>query len=166
MLICLVIALTGLASNQAEFKTDHVRISVDIHSNIYTYRVTNLGTNPIVHFEVRQHAAYDFIAPEGWQKEVSSSVFRAWTSNPETAIHSRETARFSLRVSSKGAVLGRTLAKVRLQSGETVTLSGVWTPVPEPCSYIALVAGLVLVVLLLHTGVLAYRDRRARKSVN
>ncbi len=164
MVVYLAIVLAGMVSNQAEFKTDDVRICVDVQSSVYTYKVTNLGASPIVRFEVKGHAAYNFMAPEGWQKVVSSGVFQAWTSEHRAAIRSNKTAEFSLRVSSEGAVLGRVPAKVQFRSGETATVAGVWAPVREPRSYIALVVGLILVVLLLHTAIFVYRDRRGKKA--
>ena len=160
----MIIALTGMVSGQAEFKADCVRICVNVQSNIYTYKVTNLSTSPIVRFEVKQHVSYNFIVPEGWQHEISSGVLQAWTSNRQMAIQPDRTAEFSLRVSSRGAVLGRTPAKVQFQSGETITVPGVWAPTPEPRSYIALVVGLVLILLLLHTTALVYKSRRAKKA--
>jgi len=164
MLVYLIVAFAGLVSNQAEFETDHVRIRVTIKSNIYTYEVTNLSESPIVHFEVKRYAAYNFIVPEGWQEESSSDIFRASTSNSQTAILSNETAEFSLRVSSAGAVLGTTPAKVQFQSGKTSTVPGVWAPVAEPRSYGALVAGLITAIVLLHTAFLVYRNRRRPKA--
>ena len=167
MLIYMIVALAGMVPGQAEFKTDDVHICVNIQSSIYTYKVTNLATSPIVRFEVKQHAAYNFIVPNGWQKEISAGVFRAWANDPQAAIQSKKTAEFSLRVSSKGAVLGREPAKVGFQSGKTIAVSGVWVPVPEPRSYIALVAAAILIILLVHTAVLVSRDRReGKKPIN
>lgn len=50
MLLCLILALAGTIPGQAEFKADSVLICVDIHSSIYNYKLTNLGTSPIVGF--------------------------------------------------------------------------------------------------------------------
>ncbi len=171
-IVLLSAAMSGLAVDyqkpgcgQAEFKTDEVCIGVGIQSNIYTYKLTNLSTVPIVSLEVKQHAAYNFLVPEGWQKEVSKDTFRAWTDNPQTAIKANQTVEFSMRVSSQGAVLGGRTAKVQFQIGKAVTIPNVWVPVPEPRSYIALVVGIIAVILLLHVAILARREHRKEKDV-
>lgn len=162
MLVVLAIALAGVSSVQeTEFTTDQVRIAVNIRSSIYEYHVTNLSRTPIVRFEVAEHAAYNFEAPEGWEKEVSSGVFRAWTNKRRAGILLNKTAMFSLRVSSRGAVLGRRPVTVGFRAGENISVPNVLSAVPEPASHVGLVAGVILVILLLHTIVLVYRDRRA-----
>jgi len=160
MLAYVFIALTIATPNQAEFKTDQVSIKVDIQSNIFKYEVTNLGASPIVGFEAQHHASYNFIVPDGWHKEDSSDLFKAWTDDLELAIGPGKTAEFSMRVSSRGAVLGRAPAKVRFQSGQTATVPNVWSPSPEPRSYIFLIAGLTLFIILLHTAALVRKNRR------
>lgn len=164
VLTYLIIVLAVMLPGEAEFKNDQVNVHVNIRANIYTYKVTNLSTSPIVRFEVDEHACYNFMVPEGWEKEISSGLFRAWTTNPQAAIRSNKTAEFSQRVSSTGAVLGRAPAKVQFQSGKTLMVPEVWVPVSEPASYIALVTGLVLSIVLLHTAILLYRDRRGSKA--
>jgi len=153
-----------LPPNQAEFRDEHVCIAVDIESNIYTYKVSNLSSSPIVGFTVTQHAAYNFQAPDGWQMDTSGKLFQAWTEIPTTGIAPGKTSQFSLRVSSKGAVLGRAPAKLELQSGRTIELANVWSPVPEPRSHIALVAGIMFLIVLLHSSIIILRNRRVRKS--
>lgn len=166
MLIYLVIALTGITGavpGQAEFKTKEVAICVNLQANIYTYKVTNLSISAIKSFEVSQHVAYNFTAPNGWQIETSQGIFRAWTNDTKTAIATGKTAEFSLRVSSKGAVLGGKKAKVEFQSGKTITVPGVWSPVQEPKSYIFWLTGLILLLLLLHTAIVTGKDFRRKK---
>jgi hypothetical protein len=165
VLIFLIIALTGISPNQAEFHNGEVSICVDIHSNIYKYNVTDLATSPIVEFEIRPHASYNFIVPEGWQNETSRGVFRAWSSSSQKAIYPNQSADFSVRVSSTGAVLGRIPVTVHLADGRTSTVAGVWAPTPEPRSYIALVAGLLIAIMVIHTAILTYRERARRKNL-
>ena len=157
-----LVALALLAPNQAEFKTEQVNILVDIQSNIFQYNVTNLASSPIVYFEVYHHAAYNFEAPEGWHKEHSSKLFKAWTDDPHSAISQNKTGRFSMRVSSRGAVLGRAPAIVKFQSGPSVAVPDVWSSSPEPKSYVFLIAGLLLLIILLHTAVIIHKDRRRK----
>lgn len=164
MLMYLIIALATAVPNQAHFESNQVDICVNVHSNIYTYKVTNLGSKSIVGFEIKKYASYNFMVPDGWQMDTSSGLFHAWTTDAQTAITKNKTAEFSLRVSSKGAVLGVSAARVQLQSGQTVIVPGVWGPVPEPRSYIVLIGGLILLILLLHTVILTCRHRRKAKT--
>jgi hypothetical protein len=153
---------SNLAPGQAEFQTEEVIIRVNINSSIYTYKVTNLGMSPIVSFSILQHASYNFNAPDGWEKQVLAGQFRAWTNNSQMAIQPKETAEFSMRVSSKGAVLGKAPAIIQFQSGQTATVPGVWVPTHEPRSYIVLIAFVVLLIIILHTSVLARRNRQKK----
>jgi hypothetical protein len=159
MLLYLFTALALLAPNQAEFKTEQVAILVDIQSNIFQYNITNLASSPVVYFEVNHHAAYNFEVPEGWHKEHSSDIFKAWTDDPQSAIGPDKTAEFSMRVSSRGAVLTRAPVKIQFLSGQTSIVPAVWCPAPEPKSYVFLIAGLFLFIILLHTIVLVRKDR-------
>lgn len=152
------------SSNQAEFKNEQACISVNIWSNIYTYKLTNLSKSPIIGFEVGQHASYNFEVPEGWKMDISPEIFQTWTENSKMGIAPKKTAEFSLRVSSVGAVLGLVPAKIKLQSGETITIPAVWSPVPEPKSYIILVSGLILFIVLLHSAIVIFKDRRTQKA--
>jgi len=150
-------------ANQAESSNEYAKITVNIQSNIYRYTVNNLSSSAIVGFEVAQHAAYNFQPPDGWQTDTSGKFFKAWTDTPAAGIAPDETAEFSMRVSSKGAVLGRASAKLKLESGRTIELKDVWCPVPEPKSYIAIVAGVILLIALLHSAIIIKRTRRAIK---
>ena len=158
--VCADRQITNLSPGYAEFKTDQVCIRVKIRSNIYIYEVTNLGTSAIDGFEVKQHVAYNFKGPDGWEGEIYPDTFRAKTNNPKTAIGPNMTAEFSMRVSSKGAVLGLGSAKLHLKSGRNVTVPNLWVSVPEPKSYVVLVAGSIGFILLLHTAILTYNRRR------
>ncbi len=136
---------------QATFKSRQAIVSVDIHSSIYRYKVMNLDTDRIVGFEIAQHAAYNFIAPDGWEKETPPGIFKAYTKEPRHGIEANKTAEFSLRVSSRGAILGSKPAKITFESGKTIIIPQVWAPVPEPKSYIILVAGMILAIIVMHT---------------
>lgn len=150
-------------ANQAEFKDGQASITVGIQSNIYTYKVKNLSSSAIVAFQVGQHAAYNFETPEGWQIDSSGGTFGAWTEIPAKGIAPGQTGEFSMRVSSKGAILGRAAASVKFESGQTAELADVWSPAAEPRSYIALVAGGVLLIVLAHSAIIVARDRRSQK---
>ncbi|UCG46312.1 MAG: hypothetical protein JSU94_12485 [Phycisphaerales bacterium] len=157
-------AESELAANQAEFENDRARIVVSIQSNIYTYDVTNLGESEITGFEVTQHAAYNFKAPEGWQIDISKHLFKATADAPPAGIQPGRTGRFSMRVSSEGAVLGRGTVKLIAESGEAALLEDVLVPVGEPSSHVLIVAAAILFIVVGHSVFLALRKRRAHKS--
>jgi len=136
---------------QAVFKSQDAIITVNIASSIYTYKVTNLNTDRITSFEIGQHASYNFIAPEGWEKKMHENIIHAYATKPSYAIEPNKTAEFSLRISSRGAVLGTAPAKLIFESGKTIIIPGVWAPVAEPKSYIVLVAGIIIAIILIHT---------------
>ena len=159
MLIHITVLLATMAFGEV-FQTEQVSIKVDISSNIYTYDVTNLSTEKIVGFEVGYHAAYNFKVPAGWHEQIASGIFKAWTDDASAGISQNETAQFSDRVSSKGAVLGISPVKVHFQSGKTVIVPDVWASTAEPKSYIALIAAVLLSIVLLHSAIIFRKNRR------
>ena len=163
MSVCLAILLASMFSYEPEFRTDDVSIKFHIWSNDYEYNVTNLSQTPIVGFMIKPHASYFYGAPEGWEKQTSSNLFRTWTDNPQFAISPNQTALFSLRVGSKGAVLRKGSAEVRFQSGKVTVIPDVLVPGSEPKSHLAIVAGTLLFICSLQFAALTYKKRR-RKS--
>jgi hypothetical protein len=161
MLIQITVLLATMTFGEV-FQTEEVSIKVDIQSSIYTYEVTNLSTDKIVGFEVRFHAAYNFKVPVGWHEQVTGGIFKAWTDDAYAGISQNQTAQFSDRVSSQGAVLGSSPVKVHFQSGKTVIVPDVWAPVHEPQSYIFLIAAAIICIMCLHTAVIIYRKKHNR----
>jgi hypothetical protein len=149
---------------EAIFKSPEATVSVNISSSIYTYKVTNLDTDRITGFEIEQHASYDFIVPEGWEKETSLHAFKAYTTKPAYAIELNKTGEFSLRVSSRGAILGKRPVKITFESGKTITIPGVRAPAAEPKSYIALVAGMILAIIVIQTVIATRKSRRPNQT--
>ena len=147
-----------------EFKTDQVSLTVEIASNIYTYRLLNLASTAITGIEIPQHAAYNFQASNSWETEETNNSFRAWTDNNSTAIPPNSAIEFSLRVSSTGAVLGQKPVKIYFKSGQVINIDNVWVSAAEPRSYILLVAGVILAIVILHTVVVVRRNRRKDKD--
>lgn len=154
------------APGQAVFKSQEATIGVDIQSSVYTYKLTNLGTERIVGFETGQSATYNFIVPEGWEKEVTGGIFKSYATRPVYGIEQNRTAEFSQRVSSKGAILGKKDAKIIFESGNATIIPDVWAPVVEPKSYIALVAGLILTVIVVQTLIVTRKFQTASSDVN
>ncbi len=160
MLSCVVVLFLAAVSDLGEFQTDKVSISVNIQSSIYTYQITNRNTSPMVSFEIPEHAAYNFIAPKDWKAEESEGIFKAWTDDFLQGIRSGEKEDFSMRVSSKGAVLGQVPAVIRFHSGESITVPAVWAPVAESRSYIFLVGGVILAIFVFHIWIIAAKQRK------
>jgi hypothetical protein len=86
------------------------------------------------------------------------------TETSSMAIYSGKSKDFSLRVSSRGAVLGLAPIKIKFHSGETITIPDIWAPSPEPISYIYLIIGMLFLILIAHTAIIVYRNRH-RKAI-
>ena len=158
---CLVFTLmlaTGPAS--AEVEAAGVRIQVEVHAGLYTYEVLNLASDPIRSFEINFAQAYNFKSPEGWECEEDGDTFRAWSPRAGDAIHRGEKGQFSLRMNSRGAVLGQADVRLETLSGAPVVVDNVWGAVPEPRAHIVLVGGVVGVIVAFHGLLLARRKSR------
>lgn len=149
--------------NQAQFTNDKASVAVDVSSNIYTYTVSNNTDDPVVGFEIAEHACYNFRTPQRWESDTSGGMFKCWTEDSLFAITPNNTGKFSLRVSSNGAVLGTAPVLLKFQSGAAATIPGVWAPVREPKSSALIVAAAMLVIIAAHILILTLRDRRNRK---
>ncbi len=155
---------TGAPANEAEFTSRQVSLTVNVTSNVYTYELSNSGLVPIVGFELPHHAAYNFQAPQGWKIEADQTVFRTWCTRAEDAIAPGEKKKFSMRVSSKGAVLGRAPARLSLQGGQTTVIPRVWVPVHERRSYIWLIPAIICLLAVTHAILIGIRQRQKAKS--
>ena len=165
MFVYMLITLATMTSDQTVFKTDQVEIAVNIHSSIFQYRITNISQEPINFIEFNHTAAYAFTAPEGWKyKQASPNTFETWTEASKMAIYPDKSKDFSLRVSSRGAVLGLAPIKIKVHSGETITIPDIWAPSPEPTSYLYFILGMLFLILIAHTAIIVYRNRH-RKNV-
>ena len=160
-----ILALTTIAGPAyADVEVDGVRIRASVRANVYTYELTNLRREPVSKVEIPGHESYRFTVPDGWEYSGEGGVLRAWTSNENNAIKPGDSGSFSIRVSSKGASLSLVRAKVELTSGESIVFDKVWGAVPQPTSYIALVAGGVVVIFALHAWLLTRADRKRAKT--
>jgi hypothetical protein len=137
-------------------------VNVTVSASIYSYEVANLHTSPIVGFQIGQYHCYSFEVPDGWEREISPDILRAWTDKPLLAIGSGGKAKFSQRVTSRGAVLGKSDLVLKFASGEKTAVTGVWAPVSEPAAYARTIAAVVLLIVVTHT-VYIVRRRRAEK---
>jgi len=164
LLIAAAVCRAADTPGQATFKSPAAIVSVNISSSIYTYKVTNLDTDRIAGFEIEHHAAYNFKVPNGWEKETSLNSFKAYAAKPLYTIESKKIAEFSLRVSSRGAILGKSPVKITFESGKTITIPAVWAPVREPKSYIVLVAGMILAIIVIHTLITTRKRRQQNQT--
>lgn len=151
--------VAGLVPSAMEVEHDGVRVRVDVHSQVYRWEVTNLSRESIVGFEVGQHHGYNFLAPEGWVAEFDAASFRATTDVGYRALYRDATREFSQRVSSSGAVLGLVNVTLRTVQGETIEIPGVWGPVPESWSTIAVVPVVLALIAIIQTWVGLRRSR-------
>ncbi|MCB9850182.1 MAG: hypothetical protein H6817_05705 [Phycisphaerales bacterium] len=157
-----------IAACQFEAEQDGVRIRAEVASNLYTWTVTNVSAEPITSFAIDVHHTYDFQGPEDWELDgpMPSGAFRAWTTDELRAIRPYKSATFSVRVNSRGAILGEGVATIGLSNGIEVVIPGVWQPVPESRTTIAIVAAGACVLATLHVLGGVVRTRRERSRVN
>ncbi|MCD6392671.1 MAG: hypothetical protein J7M40_04105 [Planctomycetes bacterium] len=163
MLVYFTLIMLGVLPNQAQFTNDKASVVVNVSSNIYTYTVSNNTTDPVVGFEIAEHACYNFKTPERWESDTSGGTFKCWTEDSFFAITPNKAGKFSLRVSSNGAVLGTATVRLKFQSGAAASIPGVWAPVREPETSAIFVAAAMLVIIAAHILILTLRDRRNRK---
>ena len=161
MLVYLLMIVLAVSPNEAEFNTESVSIKASIQSNIFSYEVTNLSNTLITAVELKEHAAYNFKVPEGWQKEIKKGIFRSWVDGSAAGILPQEKAEFSMQVSSRGAVLSKSPVKIQFDSRQIVTVADVWSPAPEPTSYILFIAGVMASLYLFHCFLV---NKKAKKT--
>jgi len=160
-ILCLAdVSYRQLEPGKAEFKTDKAIVRVTVSSSIYTYEVTNLQGSPIVRFKIGQHHSYAFTPPDGWERQSEKDFFCADTNRPDKTIGFRQTKDFSVRVSSRGAVLGKSDIELRSESGQIIVIPGVWSPASETKSYPLAVAGTIIAIMLIQTVIVNRRSKR------
>ena len=145
---------------QTEFKSEDAIINVDINSNIYVYKITNLSQKPVVEIHIPQHSGYNFEVPENWKILDEKDIFTVNTEDSLAAIQAGSSGIFSFRVSSKGAVLGKGSVKLVTDQGKVLVIPGVYTPVPESKLYIFLVGGILAGLIFLHTILLVRKHSK------
>lgn len=159
-----ILIILAMFSETDTVEQDGVRIATSVRSSAYSYTVTNLGSNPITEIVIDQNTGFNFKVPNGWEFDGENNVFRAWATDPRFAIHNGQTREFTFRASTKGTVLARVDAAVKLASGESVALPRVWGPLKESRGFILLVAGVVLAMFGLHCALAVRADRREKPA--
>ncbi len=142
--------------------TDPVTIVAEVKSDIFSYVFENRGERAILGIRIPQHGTYFYIVPDGWEKEIEGEMLHIWTDKLSRSIRPGGTGRFSMRVSSYGAVLGKGQVTVELDGGQTLTVSDIPIPVREPIGYVWLVAACILVIVSAHAAGSWLLGRRAR----
>lgn len=165
VLIVAIMTLNGLAFSQKEFENDQVHIEVQVYSGIYEYEVINKANDRITRFEIPEHGCYDPKVPEGWESEMSGGFFKAWAKFSTYGIEPKEVGRFSLRVSSEGAFLGKAPAIIQFESGQVTEISGVWAPIKEPKYRVVLITLTLFVIVLFQIVIMIGKSRRKKKSL-
>ena len=160
-LMFLFIALC--AGHQTEFKSDDAVINVDINSNIYVYTITNLSQYPISEVCIPQHSGYNFETPQNWHYVDEKNRFSASTKDSTAAIQTGQSAIFSFRISSKGAVLGKGSVKLVTHQGKELIIPDVYVSVPEPKLYIFLSGGILGGLVILQTIFVIRKQRRQQE---
>ena len=160
MLAVIIIAAAGLLPNQAEFMSEDVHLLVEINSGIYSYHITNLSYSKITKVEFSHHATYNFKMPKGWAEEVTSSSITSNCENIKDALSYKQKGKFSMRVSSGGAVLGERPVKITFQSGEIDVIKNVWAPIPEKRSQFIWILSATAIILIAHLYISSRSQRK------
>ncbi len=165
-LVYLVFLLTNLVPGQKVYHNPEVVITAKIRSHSYIYTVKNLSDSPLTYFEINHYNAYNFLIPQGWQKEVSDAMFKAWTDDTKYAILRGTSKKFSMRASSKSGTLGRSSAKIAFDSGHSVIISNVWTPMKEPHNTRVTIIVTLMLLVLGHFYTLRLRSKKNGDSLS
>jgi len=162
----LAIMTTVVAAFEAE--KDGVKLRADVAANLYTWTITNASHSPITSFAIDVHHTYDFQGPDGWEIDgpMPAGEFRAWTDEFDLAIKPNESARCSVRVNSRGAILGIGTAKIKFAGGTEVLIADVWRPVPESVRTRVVVAVGISALAALHVLGGVVRSRRKSRRFN
>jgi hypothetical protein len=151
MLAVVLTLAAGTQPGTLVVEAGDVALTVSVRASVYAYEVHNRGSESLVRFEVPYEDGYDFQAPTGWTIAADGGVFRASTDNAGYAIGPGLRGRFAFRITSRGAPLGYVTARLSTQGGREIMAPRVWGAAPWPKSYLALVAGVVLILALGHT---------------
>jgi hypothetical protein len=165
----IILILLGSLAPAAQIREqDGIELRTDVASNLYTWSVKNLSADPITSFAIEVYHTYDFHAPGNWELEgpMPEGAFRAWITDARHAILPGQSAEFSARFTSRGAMIGTGPATIGLHDGRTVTIPGVWRPVPESTRSVYLIPATIGLLALLHTigGDILARKRPANAA--
>jgi hypothetical protein len=157
--VAVVLVCFGASAGSVEYEKDGARIRVTVEGSQYKYEVSNAGAASIARFEAGHHNTYNHQVSDGWKFAVDPAKVSVSPADGARAIDQRRTMTLSMRVTSEGAVLGRSSARVELDDGRVIEFEGVWAPQLEPRRTVFLVPITIVCIILAHTWMLARRDR-------
>lgn len=140
----------------------------------YEWFVTNHHSSPIVYVEFPHYRADAFTVPPLWKAETTylvnvgvpdkPGVCIARPEPPNTGISKGGSLRFEMRITAKGAAVGRGRVKIRFADGKETVIEGVILPEPPPSDFKLL--PLVGAALIFGGWVVirALRDRRRKQQ--
>lgn len=161
----LIFAVDGAAMANADYSVVErggVRIESSVKAHLYTWKITNNTDLPITRFEVAQDSMYNQQVPPGWMFQYDDQHdFMATATELRYGIQPGRTAEFSARGSSHGGLLTLKPAVVGFGPYQAdIRFEAVWTAIGKPSSLIALVAGTICALALLHAWLLRRKPVR------
>lgn len=157
---CIAWGMSFAACGVAGWEKDGVQVRVHVESSLYTYTLTNRAASPIIGFEVGQYHTYDYQTPPGWSWQTKAQRVNVIAQDASRAVLTGQSVELSMRVTSDGAVLGTTQAKVILANGRTVDFERMWAPQAPPFYDLYLVPAVLILIIIFH----AYLVRRYRRD--
>jgi hypothetical protein len=147
-------ALSPVAAAGDDFaivERDGVRIESSLKAQVYSWKITNVSAETITRFEIVQNHAYSQSVPPGWEFTHENALFTAWATHPRFGIQRGQSALFTARGSSEGALLGLRPAIVGTLDGDhAVRFDAVWTPVSKPWTLVWLVIATMAALAVVH----------------
>ena len=131
---------------------DSVRVESSIEGRVFKWRVTNFDTPSIMRFEVPVYSVYHQQVPAGWEYERDSKVaFIAWATAAAHAIRKDQTAEFSVRATSSGAIPAAGTAVLSFEGGAALDVRDVLVPQAERASTVFLPLLVVVGIVVVHS---------------
>jgi hypothetical protein len=171
------VAITGImlvATTAARAEMATIEGRADTSGHNYEWVVTNDSASPIVSIEFPHYHADLFSVPPGWQSKTTflvnvgvpdePGVCIATAQPPNPGIVRGGSARFGMRITAKGAPVGKGAVKVRFADGREVLVTGVELPEPPASSFKFLPVVVGAIILVLWVVIRTLRERRRRAS--
>lgn len=149
LVVPLVLAQTADHDRPLSIKTT---VAGEFHN--YTWEIDNHNAEPVSEFEIHARKANIATVPQGWEYEIKSGRFHAWSTSPNTDLHPGQ--KMELNVSliyGQNPNPTKTRATLRTRSGRTITIPAVQAPGTGkklgPLPVLAIFGGGLLLVILI-----------------
>lgn len=174
MVLMMIVLSPRLPAATADDKLASIDGEVDPTRQNYEWFVTNHHTAPIVYIEFPHYRADVFNVPPRWKAETTFLVNVGVPDKPGVCIARPEPPNpgilrggsqpFSMRITAKGAAVGRGEVKIRFADGKETVIRDVVLPEPPPTDFKLL--PLVGAAIIFGSWVLirAIRDRRRKNQ--